>query len=112
MTNLRYLGLGALALAAATIGAIGGAEAKKARCFTTDDGYFSCNFTATDKAGSFEIGAAGYPSYQLQVDQPGFAFGYINLGNRWISLPGQYVRSNDDGACWNNPETSTRICAW
>jgi hypothetical protein len=31
------------------------AEAKSARCFTTDDGYFPCEFTATDKAGSFEI---------------------------------------------------------
>ena len=42
----------------------------------------------------------------------GFAYGYADYGSGNVSLPGQYVRSRDDGACWNNPETSTKICAW
>ena len=88
------------------------AQAKKARCFTTDDGYFPCNFKATDDFGSFRISARGFPSYEIEVDQPGFAYGFVNLGGRNVSLPGQYVRSRDDGACWANPETSTKICAW
>ena len=96
----------ALVLASAT------AEAKKARCFTTDDGYYPCNFRGLDSAGSFSISARGYPTVTLEVDQPGFAYGSITLGGRNVSLPGQYVRSSDDAACWNNPETSTKICAW
>lgn len=96
---------GALALSSS-------AEAKPARCFTTDDGYFACDFRATDKAGSFRISAPRYPSYALEVDQPGFAYGFVTIGGRSIPLPGRYVRSRDDGACWLNPETNTKICAW
>ncbi len=70
------------------------------------------DFVATDRQGSFEISARGKPTYSLIVDQPGFASAFVNLGGRNVSLPGMYVRSSDDGACWNNPETSTRICAW
>ena len=84
------------------------AEAKRARCFTTDDGYYPCSFRALDDAGSFRISAPGYPTFTLEVDQPGFAYGTIN----GRPLPGQYVRSRDDGACWNNPETDTKLCAW
>ena len=88
------------------------AAAKSARCFTTDDGYYSCSFRGLDSAGSFRISAPGYPTYTLEVDSPGFAWGYANYGSGNTSLPGQYVRSRDDGACWNNPETGTKICAW
>lgn len=112
MTLPRTLSLGAALLAVATAGAVQPAEAKKARCFTTDDGYFQCTFTALDKRGSFRIEARGYPAYTLEIDQPGFAFGYVEIGGRSISLPGQYVRGSDDPACWSNPETDTKICAW
>lgn len=88
------------------------AEAKPARCFTTDDGYYACNFEALDRQGSFEISARGKPTYSLWVDQPGFAAGFVNFGDRNVSLPGMYVRQRDDGACWANPETDTKICAW
>lgn len=88
------------------------AFAKPARCFTTDDGYYPCDFRATDRSGSFEVSAPGKPSYSLVVDRPGFAFGYLGIGGRSIALPGQYVRSRDDGACWANPENETKICAW
>lgn len=98
-----------LALAAATQPA----AAKAARCFTTDDGYYNCTFTGLDRTGSFEIAARGYPTYMLYIDRPGFAAGFVSFeGGRNVSLPGMYVRQSDDPACWANPETSTRICAW
>lgn len=111
---MRITGFGFAALAAgvATLAAVSTAEAKRARCFTTDDGYYSCNFRGLDDYGSFRISASGYPTFTLEVDQPGFAYGYADYGSGNVSLPGQYVRSRDDAACWNNPETSTRICAW
>ncbi|WP_434723378.1 hypothetical protein [Mesorhizobium sp. RIZ17] len=88
------------------------AEAKPARCFTPDDGYYPCNYKALDGEGSFRISAPGYPTITLEIDQPGFAFGYARFGNRNRSLPGQFVRSRDDDACWNNPQTNTKVCAW
>ena len=102
----------AAAAAAMLLAFSGTAEAKRARCFSTDDGYYPCNFVATDGLGSFEISARGRPTYILLIDQPGFASAFVNFGDRNIPLPGMYVRSSDDGACWNNPETSTRLCAW
>lgn len=88
------------------------AHAKPARCFTTDDGYYPCDFRVLDRDGSFEISAPGVPTYSLWIDRPGFAAGFVNLGGRNIGLPGMYVRRSDDPACWSNPETDTRICAW
>lgn len=100
----------ACALAAAIAGATS-ALAKPAQCFTTDDGHFPCQFVATDDAGSFEITGEGV-GYSLIVDEPGVAYGFVNLGGRNVSLPGPYTRSPDDGACWDNADTGTRICAW
>lgn len=88
------------------------AQAKSARCFTTDDGYFACSFRGTDRAGSFVISAPGRPTYALQVAEPGFAYGFVNVGDRNVSLPGQFVRGSDDPACWANPETNVKICVW
>lgn len=88
------------------------AQAKPARCFTTDDGYFACSFRSTDRAGSFHISAPGRPSYTLEVDEPGFAYGFVTIGNRNIPLAGQFVRGGDDPARWANPETNVKICAW
>ena len=111
MNTTKRIFLGLAALSAAGLLA-GPAAAKKARCFTSDDGYYQCDFRGTDNAGSFRITAPGYSGYALEVDQPGFAYGYVEIGGRTISLPGMYVRSSDDRACWNNPETGTKICAW
>jgi hypothetical protein len=87
------------------------AEAKPARCFTTDDGYFPCEFTVTDDAGSFEISGEDV-HYSLIIDEPGVAYGFLNLGVGNVALPGRYVRSNEDRVCWENAETETKICAW
>ncbi|UIJ73032.1 hypothetical protein [Aurantimonas sp. HBX-1] len=89
----------------------GTAAARPAKCFATDDGHFDCDFTATDAAGSFTI-VGPEATYILVIDEPGKAFGFVNLGNRNIPLAGTFLREQDDPACWANAETSTRICAW
>jgi len=89
------------------------ASAKPAKCFTTDDGNYPCDFKAVDKAGSFTISAPGKPTFTLEVDSPGVAFGYADFGTgRNVPLPGQFTRSAEDGACWVNADTDTKICAW
>lgn len=105
-------GLTALVAAGVLAAAMSAASAKPARCFTTDDGYFDCDFTTTDRRGSFEISGADVPTYTIEVDRPGFAYGYANFGDRNVALPGMFVRQRDDGACWANPETDVKICAW
>ncbi len=112
MKKAMKLAGGAVALALLMTAWAGTAYAKRARCFTSDDGYYPCNFRGIDNAGSFRISASGYPTFTLEIDRPGFAYGFADYGSGNVSLPGQYVRSRDDGACWNNPETSTKICAW
>ncbi len=89
------------------------AEAKPARCFTSDDGYYNCNFTALDRNGSFSIAAANRPTFSLEMEEPGVAFGSADFGTgRVVPLPGRYLRSSADPACWENDATSTKICAW
>lgn len=109
---LRCLGV---ALGASTVSLLmaGGAEAKPAQCFTTDDGYYSCDFRGLDSAGSFRTRASGYPTYTIEVFQPGRAYGYADFGGgRNTNLPGEYIRSRQDRACWDSTETGTQICAW
>ncbi len=90
------------------------ALAKEARCFTTDDGEYPCDFVVTDKQGSFEISAPGYPSFAVVIDSPGVAwvYGTYEEGGRSVALPGPYLRAGDDRACWENSDTQARICAW
>lgn len=88
------------------------AMAKTVRCFTTDDGYYPCNFRGIDSAGSFTIWARGYPTLTIEVYRPGRAYGYADFGSGSRPLPGEYIRSRRDRACWDNTETGTQICAW
>lgn len=88
------------------------AEAKPARCFSSDEGEYRCDFVATDRDGSFEISAPGKPTYILVMEAPGVASGFANYGDRNVFLPGRYRRSKADPACWINDSTNTRICAW
>jgi hypothetical protein len=81
-------------------------------CFTSEDGDYDCNFLETDRDGSFEISAPNKPTYILDIDRPGVAFGYVNFGDGSIALPGLYLRSRSDRACWVNSETGGKICAW
>jgi hypothetical protein len=87
-------------------------EAKSARCYTSDDGEYDCNFVATDSAGSFEISASGKPTFSLVVDEPGVASGFGDYGSGSKFLPGRFIRSDSDPACWDNDTTGTQICAW
>ena len=98
--------------AAILLAASAASSAKPARCFTTDDGYFDCEFTATDGRGSFEISGDDVPTYIIEVDRPGFAYGFANFGDRNVALPGMFVRQRDDAACWANPDTEVKLCAW
>jgi hypothetical protein len=88
------------------------AEARPARCFTTDEGRFRCDFRMTDRDGSFQISAPGKPSYILRIDQEGVAFGFANLGGRNTPLPGRYLRSKTERGCWVNDTTAAKICAY
>lgn len=88
------------------------AHAKPAQCFTTDDGYYSCDFRGIDKAGSFTVSAPNRPTYTIEVYKPGRAYGFADFGTGNTSLPGEYIRSRQDGACWDNTATGTQICAW
>lgn len=92
--------------------AVAPAFAKDARCFTTDDGEYPCAFKATDRSGSFEISAEGFPTYTLVVNSPGVAAAFANFGDRNVALPGLHRRAEDDPACWVSDSTDTRICAW
>ena len=87
------------------------AQARPARCFTSDDGAYPCDFRATGSDGSFEIAAPGKPTYQINIDEPGFAFGFVNFGGRNVALPGRYRIIGGVKGCWVNDETKTRICA-
>ena len=90
------------------------AFAKDALCFTTDDGEYDCDFQVLDTAGSFEISARGKPTFQLWVDTPGQGSvgAMFEPGGRSVILPGTYLRSDEDGACWVNAEMDTEICVW
>jgi hypothetical protein len=86
-------------------------DAKPARCFTSDDGSFACEFRATASDGSFTISAPGKPTYILNIIEPGVALGFVNMGPRNIPLPGRYLRSAPEPACWVNDVTGAKICA-
>jgi hypothetical protein len=108
MTKSMLLAVSVVGLAAMCSAAL----AKPAHCFTTDDGYYDCDFRGLDQAGSFTIKAAGYPTYTIEMEKAGFGFGYADFGSGNVSLPGHYTRNRNDGACWDNSETNTQICAW
>jgi hypothetical protein len=111
MTTAKFT-LAALAAAAAMLGGLASAEAKSARCYTTDDGYYDCNFKSTDRNGSFMIWARRHPTFTIEMDSPGVAYGYADYGGGNVSLPGTFYRNQSDGACWDNSATGTQICAW
>ena len=89
----------------------GAAEARAARCFTTDEGSFQCDFRMTDRDGSFQISAPGKPTYTLTMSEKDVAFGFVMLGTRNTALPGRYLRSKTERGCWLNDVTSAKICA-
>jgi len=115
MSNARRaqtrIALATAAFAAVLFAASGLAQAKPARCFTTDDGEFSCDFHVVDHDGSFTISAPGKPTFTLNMSEPGVAYGFMQIGSKSTPLPGRYIRDPNDGACWINDATKTKICA-
>ena len=101
----------AIAAALSMLG-VSAAIAKPARCFTTDDGHYPCDFHATDRAGSFIVKARGYPTITVDIESAGVAWVFADFGSRNVALPGPYYRAQDDPACWSNTDTGSRICAW
>ena len=87
------------------------AEARQARCYTSDDGFYDCEFVA-DRQGSFTISAKNKPTVILNIDEPGIAFGFVELGGRNVALPGRYRRNPAYPACWNNDAVPDRVCVW
>ena len=109
---VRYPAVASVFLAAALLcAAIVSADARPARCFTTDDGNYACNFQSTGSDGSFEISARGKPTYSIEIESADVAFGFLKIGGRSTALPGRYKRDPADRACWVNDTTSAKICA-
>lgn len=102
---------GFVAVAVLSIGTATVADARPARCFTTDEGSFACDFRSTDRDGSFRISAPGKPTYMLTIAEKDVAFGFVNLGTRNVPLPGRYLRSKTQPECWVNDTTDAKICA-
>ena len=88
------------------------AAAKSARCYTTDEGEYDCDFVVIESDGSFRISAPGRPTFTLVMDGPGSGYGIDDFGEGGVNLPGVFVRSRSDPACWVNDVTDVWVCAW
>ena len=110
-TLARLSAVSALGTALVCVATGGGADAREARCFTTRDGSFPCDFRMTDPDGSFQISALGKTTYILIMSEKDVAFGFIGLDTGNTALPGRYLRSTTEPGCWENDATPTKICA-
>lgn len=93
-----------------TVLCAGGASSRPARC-ETSDGSYACDFSPIGRDGSFQIKAPGKPSYSIIVDSPGTGHGFLNMGERNVSLPGTYRVDPRNPGCWVGDANGTRICA-
>lgn len=87
-------------------------EAQTARCFTTDDGAYSCHLRTDPAGNSLEIMAAGRPTYILQMTAADEAIGFAVLAGETVRMPAAFLRRPDDPGCWHNEVTMTEICVW
>ncbi len=85
---------------------------QEARCFTTDDGAYSCHMRVDPAGDSIEIMAPGRPTYVLQMTGSDEAIGFAVLAGETVRLPATFLRRPDDPGCWHNTETMTEICVW
>lgn len=89
------------------------AVAKDAKCFETHIGHYPCDFRATGRDGSFEASSTEHGIRLLQIVEPGVGEMFIRDEETDRTFrAGIYYRSNDDRACWRNPEDETRFCAY
>ena len=73
---------GAISRCAVLTAWAGAAVAKSARCFTTDDGYYSCSFRGLDEAGSFRISAPGLSDLHTRGGKRGLRLWLCRLWQR------------------------------
>lgn len=92
--------------------AAGPADAKQARCFNSDDGSYTCDFRQFGGDGSFSVSAPLKPTYTISIVRQGVADGFADYGEGNRFLPGPFLRSKADRACWISDATSFRICAY
>jgi hypothetical protein len=90
----------------------GHAEAKPARCYNSDDGFYACSFDGFGGDGSFTVAAPTKPTYTISIVGRGVADGFADYGGRNIPLPGTFRRSVDDRACWVSDATEFTLCAY
>lgn len=102
----------AVACAALAVLLAAPAEAKPARCFTSDDGTYACDFRGFDGNGSFRISAPMRPTYTLAIVRRGVADAFADFGTRAMALPGPFFRSREDPACWVSDATGFTLCAY
>lgn len=107
----RVAAMAACFAVAAVCTAADASVTRNARCFTTDTGAYDCAFIPGPQ-GSFTITAPGKPTIMLNMDEPGVASGFAEIGGRNVALPGRYHRNAAEPACWENDATRTRVCAW
>lgn len=88
------------------------AEAKQARCYNTEDGTYACDFRQFGGDGSFTVSAPLKPSYTISMVRRGVADGFADYGNGNVFLPGPFLRSRSDRACWVSQETDFTVCAY
>jgi hypothetical protein len=102
-----------LLLALAALAFLAGAVAAgPARCVTTDDGEYACDFSRFGGDGSFTVSADGKPSFTLNMTADGIADAVAASGGHGIALPGPYIRMEDDPACWESSATGARLCVY
>lgn len=103
--------LSVLILASAALGAHQ-AEAKQAKCYNSDDGNYACDFRQFGGDGSFTVSAPLKPTYTMSMVRRGVADGFADYGNGNIPIPGPFLRSRQDRACWVSDATQFQLCAY
>ena len=99
-------------LLAAVVGVVAPAAAKDARCYTSDEGSYRCDFEQFGGDGSFIVSAPLAPSYTISIVRRGMADGFADFGNGNVALPGPFFRSEQDRACWIAEPTGFTICVY
>ena len=88
------------------------AEAKQARCYNSDDGYYACLFEQYGGDGSFTVTAPTKPTFSIEMRRRGLADGYVDFGGGDVDMPGPFRRSGQDRACWVSDATSFTLCVY
>jgi hypothetical protein len=89
--------------------AIKGDVIPQSTCFTTGNGSFPCEIRPTDANGSFEISAPNI-KYIFNMAEPGVAWVFLGVGEKTVPLPGPFLRSKSEPACWENEAKTDKIC--